>query len=117
MKYTLKAPISERLKLKCDFLLSTSAFKFNLRRYILGSPRTTFTEHDWTPMVEDVAQALEKLAHYVKGVGALHMVPYHELKERCGEHTDDIVAALSALLEAAVRQVLTLVQGLGFRSR
>jgi HPt (histidine-containing phosphotransfer) domain-containing protein len=69
----------------------------------LGSPRTTFTEHDWALPVEDVAQALEKLAHYVKAVGAMHMLPYHELKERCGDHTDDIVAALSALLEAAVR--------------
>ena len=29
----LKAPGTKRLKLKCDILLSTSAFKFNLRRY------------------------------------------------------------------------------------
>jgi len=33
MRPTLKAPGSERLKLKCDVLLSTSAFKFNLRPY------------------------------------------------------------------------------------
>jgi len=32
---TLKAPRYERLKLKCDILLSTYAFNFNLRRYIL----------------------------------------------------------------------------------
>jgi hypothetical protein len=30
---TVEAPGTERLKLKCDKLLSTSAFKFNLRRY------------------------------------------------------------------------------------
>jgi hypothetical protein len=36
MKPTLKAPGTKRLKLKCDMLLSTSAFKFNLRRYALG---------------------------------------------------------------------------------
>ena len=30
----LKAPGAKRLKLKCDRLLSTCAFKFNLRRYI-----------------------------------------------------------------------------------
>ena len=30
----LKPPGSKRLKLKCDALLSTFAFKFNLRRYI-----------------------------------------------------------------------------------
>jgi len=29
----LKAPGTKRLKLKCDILLSTCAFKFNLRRY------------------------------------------------------------------------------------
>ena len=33
MKPKLKPPGTERLKLKCDILLSTSAFKFNLRRY------------------------------------------------------------------------------------
>ena len=36
MKPTLKAPGSERLKLKCDEPLSNFAFKFNLRRYIEG---------------------------------------------------------------------------------
>ena len=30
-----KPPGTKRLKLKCDILLSTSAFKFNLRRYNL----------------------------------------------------------------------------------
>ena len=29
----LKAPGTKRLKLKCDIMLLTSAFKFNLRRY------------------------------------------------------------------------------------
>jgi len=33
MKPKLKPPGTKRLKLKCDILLSTSAFKFNLRRY------------------------------------------------------------------------------------
>ena len=30
----MKPPGTKRLKLKCGVLLSTSAFKFNLRRYI-----------------------------------------------------------------------------------
>ena len=34
IKPTLKAPGPKRLKLKCDVLLSTFAFKFHLRRYI-----------------------------------------------------------------------------------
>jgi hypothetical protein len=45
MRPTLKAPGSERLKLKCDILFSTSAFKFKLRRYNKdvggGSPGAT----------------------------------------------------------------------------
>jgi len=34
MKPKLKPPGTKRLKLKCVILLSTSAFKFKLRRYI-----------------------------------------------------------------------------------
>ena len=34
IKPTLKAPGAERLKLKCDVLLSNDAFKFNMRHYI-----------------------------------------------------------------------------------
>jgi hypothetical protein len=33
IKPQLKPPGNKRLKLNCDVLLSTSAFKFNLRRY------------------------------------------------------------------------------------
>ena len=33
IKPTLKPPGTKLLKLKCDTLLSTSAFKFNLRRF------------------------------------------------------------------------------------
>jgi hypothetical protein len=37
MKPKLKPPGTQRLKLRSDILLSTSAFKFNLRRYIKGA--------------------------------------------------------------------------------
>jgi hypothetical protein len=37
MKLKLKAPGTKRLKLKCDVLLSTSAFKSNLHRYTLAA--------------------------------------------------------------------------------
>jgi hypothetical protein len=33
IKPKLKPPGTKRLKLKCDILLSTSAFRFSLRRY------------------------------------------------------------------------------------
>jgi len=36
IKPTLKAPGTKRLTLRCDTLLSTSAYKFNLRRYKLA---------------------------------------------------------------------------------
>jgi hypothetical protein len=39
MKPMLIAPGSEHLRLKCDILLSTSAFTFNLRRYIMDEFR------------------------------------------------------------------------------
>jgi len=38
IKPRLKPPGDERLKLKCDILLSTFAVKFNLRRYTLAQP-------------------------------------------------------------------------------
>jgi hypothetical protein len=38
MRPTLKAPGTKCLKLKCDTLLSTSAFKFDLRRYTKTEP-------------------------------------------------------------------------------
>jgi hypothetical protein len=37
MKPKFKPPGTKRLKLKCGILLSTSAFKINLRRYTLGA--------------------------------------------------------------------------------
>jgi len=36
IKPKLKPPGTKRLKLKCDVLLSTFAFKYNLRRYMKG---------------------------------------------------------------------------------
>ena len=41
---TLKAPGTKRLKLKCDTLLSTFAFKFHLRRYIEAKFEHIFLE-------------------------------------------------------------------------
>jgi hypothetical protein len=43
MKPKLKPPGTKRLKLNCDILLSTSAFKFNLRRYSWGMRQDPLT--------------------------------------------------------------------------
>jgi hypothetical protein len=48
IKPNLKPPGTKRLKLKCDTLLSTAAFTFNLRRYMVV---TAFCE-DKTKIVE-----------------------------------------------------------------
>ncbi len=53
LKYKLKAPGAKRLKLTCDIVLSTSAFKFNLRRYIVD---------DAFPIAEELGDILELLA-------------------------------------------------------
>ena len=46
MKPKLKPPGTKRLRLKCDILLSTSAFKFNLRRYTEVSSTIEFAAYD-----------------------------------------------------------------------
>jgi len=52
MKPTMRPPGTKRLNLKYDELLSTSAFKFNLRRYIVAwfwatvrNPSTSMYRH------------------------------------------------------------------------
>jgi len=43
VKPMLKPPGTKHLKLKCDILLSTSAFRFHLRRYSTGSSARSLT--------------------------------------------------------------------------
>jgi len=54
MKHTFKAPRSKRLKLKCDNLLSSFAFNFNLRRYNV----------DNTKQCENGCKSCMTVAHY-----------------------------------------------------
>jgi len=42
-KPALKAPGNDRLKLKCDELLSSFGFNVNLRRYTMGSQAGAYT--------------------------------------------------------------------------
>ena len=52
MKPTLKAPGANLLTLKCDKLLSSFAFKFNLRRYNKGaSKKFVIDPHNYTGKV------------------------------------------------------------------
>jgi len=52
IKPKLKPPGTKRLKLTCDILLSTSAFRLNLRRYIVAFPII---------LDEDIAKELDNL--------------------------------------------------------
>ena len=54
IKPKLKPPGTKRLKLNCDVLLSTSAFKFNLRRYSAAGLENLLKKRGaniWTPEV------------------------------------------------------------------
>ena len=66
IKPTLKAPGTKRLKLKDDELLSSFAFKFNLRRYdeVLDEVNARLDENfDATHWVPGMGQGLT-LAHF-----------------------------------------------------
>jgi hypothetical protein len=66
MRPKLKPPGTDRLKLKCDVVLSTSGFKFNLRRYTLAAAfclmvyseaKLTLLRHSKRPPPYDAAMA------------------------------------------------------------
>jgi hypothetical protein len=55
MNPMLKGPIAERLKLECDKLLSSVAFKFKLRRYTMinaGDWRDVTWPDGWTAVTK-----------------------------------------------------------------
>jgi len=56
IKPTLKPPGTERLKLNCEILLSTSDFKFNLRRYTKEAAAAAISERDAAASAKDAAE-------------------------------------------------------------
>ena len=54
MKPQLKLPGTKRLKLECDVLLSTSAFKFNVRRYTTKAAKEAAKEAAAEPLLPKV---------------------------------------------------------------
>ena len=61
MKPKPKPPGTKRLKLKCDILLSTFAFKFKLRRYnvpLADLPRIAHKLEEWALTKQMAAAAL-----------------------------------------------------------
>jgi hypothetical protein len=80
IKPTLKPSGTKRLKLKSDGLLSTSAFKFSLRRYTEGSPLNVMLES--AGIFLTVAFTLELLIqviarNFLIGPGAAMVGPQH----------------------------------------
>jgi tRNA-dihydrouridine synthase 1 len=61
MEPMLKAPGSERLKLKCDVLLLSFAFKFNLRRYSMVKGHIHKMMGPWMAEFTDLRDWLNKV--------------------------------------------------------
>ena len=86
MKPQLKPPGTQRLKLNCDILLSTSAFKFNLRRYNTASLSSAAGEAGVDPVVLppfNFTVAAGAMAgthkHWGLGFRVSHCTPHHQL--------------------------------------
>jgi HPt (histidine-containing phosphotransfer) domain-containing protein len=61
------------------------------------------TPESWTTMVDDVAECLNKLSHHVGALASMHMLPsFTILVAACGNFNENMVSALSSLLEVAV---------------
>ena len=58
MNPTLKAPGSERLTLRCDYLLSIFAFNFKLRRYNEGTKVDGARSFQFTVQAQSIKRSL-----------------------------------------------------------
>ena len=79
MNPKLKPPGAKRLKLNCDVLLSTSAFKFNLRRYIMGAAAVLFVlalEHRLPNVKTIVGRGLHSSTFQLNLSRSGHTSPY-----------------------------------------
>jgi hypothetical protein len=82
IKPKLKPPGTKRLKLKCDILLSNSAFKVNLRRYIVVALPLSRSAFLPVPPVHAAAAAADDVVALLCGggggggaAGAIHVPP------------------------------------------
>ena len=62
-----------------------------------------WSPESWTTMVDDVAECLNKLSRHVGALASMHMLPFSTiLVAACGDFNENMVSALSSLLEVAV---------------
>jgi len=82
MNPKLRPSGTKRLKLKCDILLSTSAFKFNLRRYAQPAAAALSSPASTSPVSS--AKPGESMVHpYTRGSVSLPAVGRRKLRFRC----------------------------------
>ena len=94
IKPKLKPLGTERLKPNCDILLSTSAFKINLRRYTADMTAETAAKH--AQKVRDIARALA-----VSNAAAADATAAQTASGGDGPHpTDDAIAHGTARVDA-----------------
>jgi len=84
MKYMLKAPGDDRLKLKYDQLLSSFAFNLNLRRYNSDSESDSGSDDDEDPNAADLDPDVEPtLARSGSRRQGLTLVHFSAQRKRC----------------------------------
>jgi len=66
IKPALKPTGTQRLKLECDILLSTSAFKFNLRRYSMVTRGELLDPKEAAEILEDTEEECRGFGNLVK---------------------------------------------------
>jgi HPt (histidine-containing phosphotransfer) domain-containing protein len=64
---------------------------------------SSFSPEYWGNMVGDISECFDTLSHYVSALASMRTLPsFNALKDACGETNDDIIDAVSHLLEAGV---------------
>jgi hypothetical protein len=74
IKPKLKPPGTKRLKLKCDILLSSFAFKFNLRRYIEAEEKLTAAANDNKALRDALVTLQSDVRDYMAAAAAAQVV-------------------------------------------
>ena len=65
------------------------------------------SSEDWMRKVDDVAACLSKVSDNVNALSSMRTLIFNSLKDVCGGYTDDIVGALTDLLEVSVNAYIS----------
>jgi hypothetical protein len=76
IKHTLNAPGTTRLKVKCDELVSSFAFKFKLRRYTEAAKMASTVARESKERAQQVEANRQRLARTAAEAGPGHSSPF-----------------------------------------